>query len=165
MTLGTRVAGSLTTMLTSAPLPSIVAQLGIAVADAQYAMDHNSVRIAREMARTDVEIGGNSYSMLALGFTPPFYHFTEANVEAKLAFSMKESMEFSAGLSLGGTIYVVAVSVEASYSRKYEMKAEGASSVAARLVSLPPPPLLEDVLRREYLSTPTRPEPPANPES
>lgn len=152
MPTGTQVAGSLTTMLTNAPLPSIIEKLGIAVADAQYAMDHNSLRIAREMARTDVEIGEKRYSMLALGFTPAFYHFTEATVEAKLAFSMTESTEFTAGAKIGAQIYMVAVSVEASYSRKFSMKAEGSSSVAARLVSLPAPPLLEEILRREYAS-------------
>jgi hypothetical protein len=163
---GTKVAGSLTTMLTNAPLPSIIEKLGTAVANAQYAMDHNSVRLAKEMANTEVEIGGNSYTMLALGFTPAFYHFTEATVEAKLAFSMTESTEFSAGAKIGATIYIVAVSVEASYSRRFSMSAEGSSSVAARLVSLPPPPLLEEILRREYQSTAATAMPalPANPQ-
>jgi len=150
MTIGTRVAGSLTTMLTNAPLPSIIEQLGIAVANAQYAMDHNGVRIAKEMARTEVQIGDNSYTMLGLGFTPAFYHFTEANVEAKLAFSMTESSELSGSVKAEGKIYLVAVSVEASYSRKYSMSAEGSSSIAARLVSLPAPPIFEEILRREY---------------
>jgi hypothetical protein len=152
MASGTKVAASLTTMLTNAPLPSIVEKLGIAVADAQYAMDHNSVRIAREMATTEIEIGTGKYTMLGLGFTPAFYHFTEANVEAKLAFSMTESTELSGSLKVGAQIYMVAVSVEASYSRKFSMSAEGSSSVAARLVSLPPPPIFEEILRREYQS-------------
>jgi len=163
---GTQVAGTLTTMLANAPLPSIVEQLGIAVANAQYAMDHNGVRIAREMAKVEVEIGANKYTMLGLGFTPAFYHFTEANVEAKLAFSMTESTEFSIGGKLEAKIYCVAVSVEASYSRKFSVSAEGSSSVAARLVSLPAPPILEEILRREYqlehTPKPTPPPPPAS---
>ena len=149
----TKVATSLTTMLTNAPLPSIIEKLGVAVANAQYAMDHNGVRIAKEMAKTEVEIGANTYSMLGLGFTPAFYHFTEAHVEAKLAFSMTESSEFSAGMKLGVQIYFVAASVEASYSRKFSMTAEGSSSVSARLVSLPAPPIFEEILRREYEAT------------
>jgi hypothetical protein len=147
---GTRVAGTLTTMLTNAPLPSIIEKLGIAIANAQYAMDHNGVRIAKEMATTEVEIGAKKYTMLGLGFTPAFYHFTEAHVEAKLAFSMTESTELSGSLKVGAQIYVVAVSVEASYSRKFSMSAEGSSSVSARLVSLPAPTFLEEILRREY---------------
>lgn len=155
---GTNVASSLTTMLTNAPLPSIIEQLGIAVANAQYAMDHNGVRIAREMAKTEVKIGANSYTMLGLGFTPAFYHFTEANVEAKLAFSMTESTSFEVGGKLEASIGIVAVSVEASYSRKFSMSAEGSSSITARLVSLPAPPMLEEILRREHqaANTPTQ---------
>jgi hypothetical protein len=123
-------------------------------------MDHNGVRIAKEMATTQVDIGENSYNMLALGFTPAFYHFTEANVEAKLAFSMTQSSSLEGSASVSGGIGIVAVSVEASYSRKFSMSAEGSSSVSARLVSLPPPPIFEEILRREYqlANTPTAPE-------
>jgi hypothetical protein len=149
---GTSVASSLTTMLTNAPLPSIIEKLGVAIANAQYAMDHNGVRIAKEMANTRVEIGENNYNMLALGFTPAFYHFTEANVEAKLAFSMTQSSSIEGSASAGGSIGLVAVSVEASYSRKFSMSAEGSSSVSARLVSLPAPAIFEEILRREYQS-------------
>lgn len=163
---GTRQAGALTTMLTNAPLPSIIEKLGVAIANAQYAMDHNGVRIAREMSTTEVEIGANKYTMLGLGFTPAFYHFTEAHVEAKLAFSMTESTELSGSLKVGAQIYVVAVSVEASYSRKFSMSAEGSSSVSARLVSLPAPPIFEEILRREFESAfTTTPALPANPAS
>lgn len=152
------VFGRLTTTLTHAPLPSIIEQLGIAVANAQYAMDHNGVRIAKEMAKTKVEIGANEYTMLGLGFTPAFYHFTEANVESKLAFSMSESTEFKIGGKIEAKIYMVAASVEASYSRKFSMSAEGSSSIAARLVSLPAPPILEEILRREYQALQAIPE-------
>ena len=150
MASGTEVATKLTTMLTSAPLPSIIEKLGVAIANAQYALDHNGVRIAKEMARTEVEIGANTYTMLALGFTPAFYHFTEANVESKLAFSMSESSEFKVGGKVEVKIKMVAVTVEASYARKFSMSAEGSSSISARLVSLPAPPIFEEILRREY---------------
>jgi hypothetical protein len=146
----TEVFSRLTTTLTHAPLPSIIEQLGIAVANAQYAMDHNGVRIAKEMARTEIEIGANTYNLLGLGFTPAFYHFTEANVESKLAFSMTESTETKIGGKIEAKIYMVAASVEASYSRKFSMSAEGSSSIAARLVSLPAPAIFEEILRREY---------------
>jgi hypothetical protein len=152
MAAGTAVASSLTTMLSSAPLPSIIEKLGVAVADAQYALDQNGVRIAKQMARTEIELGANTYTMLALGFTPAFYHFTEANVEAKLAFSMSESSEFKIGgkVEFKTKTKMLAVTIEASYSRKFSMSAEGSSSISARLVSLPAPPMFEEILRREY---------------
>jgi hypothetical protein len=155
---GTEVASRLTTMLTGAPLPSIIERLGVAIAEAQYALDQNGVRIAKQMARTEVEIGANKYTMLALGFTPAFYHFTEANVEAKVAFSMSETSEVKIGGKLEASIKMVTIAMEASYARKFSMSGEMASSVSARLVSLPAPPMLEEILRHEYQALQVNPE-------
>lgn len=141
-----------TRQLLSAPLPQIIERLGTAVADAQRALDENSVRSAALMAQTAVEIGGEQHNLLSLGFTPTFYSFTEATVEAKLSFSMTESTELgiTAGATLGvnAGVVMVAASVSVSYARKFSVGAEGTSSIAARLVSLPPPEQLETLLRR-----------------
>ncbi|PSJ38826.1 hypothetical protein [Allosphingosinicella deserti] len=154
---------SVTQQLVSAPLPQIIERLGIAVADAQRALDENSVRTAAEMATAAVEIGDESYNLLALGFTPTFYAFTEATVEAKLSFSISETTEFgvSAGASVGVNVGVVmvAATVNVSYARKFSVSAEGTSSIAARLVSLPVPEQLEKILRK-LSENPPVPAPP-----
>lgn len=143
---------SVTRQLLSAPLPQIIERLGIAVADAQAALDKNSVATAVEMAGTAVEVGGETHNLLSLGFSPTFYAFTEATVEAKLSFSMQETTEFGvkADASVGVNVGVVAVaaSVSVSYARKFSVGAEGTSSLAARLVSLPPPEPFEALLRK-----------------
>ena len=152
---------TVTRQIMSAPLPQIIAQLGIAVADAQRALDANSVLSAELMSASQVDLGGEQYNLIALGFTPTFYSFTEATVEAKLSFSMTEGTEFgvTAGASVGVTagIVMVAASVSVSYARKFSVSAEGMSSIAARIVSLPPPEILETLLRKisEKTSTPT----------
>ncbi len=138
--------------LLSAPLPDIIQRLGIAVAEAQRALDTNSVATAVEMATAEVTIGDETHNLISLGFTPTFYSFTEATVEAKLSFSMSETTEL--GVSAGATVGVqagfvmVAASVNVSYARKFSVSAEGMSSIAARLVSLPPPEGLENLLRK-----------------
>ena len=143
---------AVTRQLLSAPLPDIIQKLGIAVAQAQQALDANSVATAQEMATAEVKIGEETYNLMALGFTPTFYSFTEATVEAKLSFSMTETTEF--GVTTGATVGVnagfvmVAASISVSYARKFSVGAEGMSSIAARLVSLPPPEILENVLRK-----------------
>ena len=138
--------------LLSAPLPQIIERLGAAVADAQRALDANSIATAQAMATTEVELGDETYTLMGLGFTPTFYSFTEATVEAKLSFSMTEGTEFgvTAGMEVGvqAGMVMVAASVSVSYARKFSVSAEGMSSIAARLVSLPPPEMLETVLRR-----------------
>lgn len=150
---------SVTTQLVQAPLPTIVEQLGISIAKAQHALDENSIEMAEELAATTVEVGGQEYNLLALGFVPSFYAFTEATVEARLSFSMTETTEFGveAGVTVGVNVGVVmaAASVSVSYARKFSVSSEGQSSLAARLVSLPPPDGLLDLLRSQHPTAPT----------
>lgn len=143
-----------TRALLSAPLPQIIEKLGVSIAQAQMALDQNSVQIAQEMSQTEVEIGGESYNLLSLGFIPAFYAFTEATVEAKLSFSMSESTETSlnvgaqVGVSYG--VFMAAATVDVGYARKFSVSSEGTSSIAARLVSLPPPETFIQLLKREH---------------
>lgn len=140
-----------TRALVTAPLPQIIEKLGLAIAEGQFALDRNSVEMARMMAETEVEIDGQRYNLLALGFTPSFYAYTEATVEAKLSFTLSESTETSVGGSVSGRVgaglYMAAATVSASYARKFSVEASGSSSIAARLVSLPPPEQFMALLR------------------
>ena len=149
---------SVTRSLMTAPLPQIIEQLGLSIARAQSALDANSVAIAKEMVETEVEIGDETYNLLSLGFTPTFYAFTEATVEAKLSFSMSESTETSiqvgASVSGGAGFVMVAASIDVGYARKFSVSSEGQSSIAARIVSLPPPDLLTEILRRHAAGEP-----------
>jgi hypothetical protein len=134
--------------LLSAPLPELIERLGVSIANAQSALDQSSLAIAQAMGTTMVDIDGQPRSLLELGFVPSFYAFTEATIEAKLAFTITESTEIGVSASVGVQMQVFAASVEASYSRKYSFSAEGSSSIAARLVSLPPPAPLLEILNR-----------------
>ena len=69
-------AVKVTRSLASAPLPQIIEKLGVAIAEAQLALDKNSVEIAKEMAASTVELGGQEFNLLTLGFQPSFYSFT-----------------------------------------------------------------------------------------
>lgn len=157
--------------LVNAPLPLLIEKLGMAIANAQVALDRNSIDLANKMAKMTIPIEGKEYNLISLGFTPTFYAFTEATVEAKLSFSLAVSESFSIGASLstnnsnsnssnsttnsGGNSStekdkktgVMAVTVDASYSRKFDMSAEGSSSISARIVSLPPPERLKSLLQ------------------
>lgn len=145
---------SVTRALVTAPLPQIIEKLGLAIAQAQFALDTNSVEIAKVMADTEVEIGGDTYNLLSLGFQPSFYSFSEATVEAKLSFTMTESTETSVavGVNVGVNygVFMAAASIDVSYARKFSVSTQGASSIAARLVSLPPPDVFTQLLKRQF---------------
>jgi Bacterial Ig-like domain (group 2) len=133
--------------LVNTPLPLMIEKLGLAVADAQAALDRNSINMLKELADTPVRIRDNDYNLLTLGFVPTFYAFTEATVEAKLDFSMTEATSFEIGGSVKVDYKAVAVAVNANYARKFEQSASGSSSIAARLVSLPPPETFLQILK------------------
>lgn len=145
---------AVTRALVTAPLPQIIEKLGVAIAQAQFALDSNSVELAKTMAATEVMIGGDKFNLLSLGFMPSFYSFTEATVEAKLSFTMTETTETSvavgvqAGVNYG--VFMAAASIDVAYSRKFSVSTEGASSIAARLVSLPAPEVFTQIIKRQY---------------
>lgn len=143
-------------LLQQAPLPAMIRSLGAAIAEAQLEMDKVSMRAVGLLADPEggVQLPGENQprSLLELGLTPNFYHFTEATISARVAFSIVESEEFSFGAEVGagavtpyGMFYA---SVNASYTNKYSFQAEGSSEVATKIVSVPPPAALTEILAR-----------------
>jgi hypothetical protein len=122
--------------------------MGISIATAQAALDKNSIDTLKALAKESININGENTNLLLLGFVPTFYAFTEASFEMKMEFSMAESNAFSIGASVGVNVGIVSASVNASYSRKFEQSASGSSSIAARMVSLPPPENLLEMLKQ-----------------
>lgn len=133
--------------ITNSPLSLMIEKMGVSIAQAQAALDQNSIDMLVQLAGQEITINGKEINLLSLGFVPSFYTFTEASFEAKLEFSMAESTAFSIGAEVGATIGVVTASISASYARKFEQSASGSSSIAARMVSLPPPENLIEFLK------------------
>jgi hypothetical protein len=138
-------------ILQEAPLPALIERLGLAIANAQYALDRNAIAIARLLASTDsgFQVPGEdrTRSLLELGFSPTFYHLTEATIEAKVAFSIGKSSAFSISAKAGVNVGFFAASVNASYSQKYSYDASASSAISARFVSVPPPAAFQELLR------------------
>lgn len=111
-------------------------------------------------------------SMLELGFSPTFYQFVDTIIEVKIAIKITRSSEStntsgstskttsnrnSSGGLLGALFggrnsnasQVTTSQVDASYSSKYSYSAEGSSLLRTKLVPLPPPPILEERIRRQ----------------
>ncbi len=158
---------SVGTELLNVPFPEMIKNLGLGVAEAQYAMDRVSIRITQLMAgfsedkdgklvKDDsalikLQENGEAFSLLALGFTPTFYQFTETYIEMKMAISMKKSTEIGVAVkaSYKGIVGfgVLSASVNASYSQKYQYEASGSSSMRTKLVTVPVPAIFEQRLR------------------
>ena len=93
-------------LLEQAPLGKLVEGIGTAIAEAQYNMDRFVIKTLELLDNNDEngvqlpdEVGKRS--MLELGFTPSFYHFREATITAKVAFSAMKGEEFGVGAGSG----------------------------------------------------------------
>jgi hypothetical protein len=144
--------------ITNAPLPQVIEKMGLAIAMAQKALDMNSIAMLAELAESPITIGSKETNLLALGFVPSFYAFTEASFEAKMDFTIAESDSLTIGGSVGVQVPFgggegsekrgfFAASVNASHTRKFDQEASASSSMAARMVSLPPPDRLLQFLK------------------
>lgn len=135
--------------LEQAPLGVMVENLGLAIAEAQTALDRSAIELAVHMADPElgIDIGGQRRSLLSLGFAPTFYQFTEATIDIKVSFSTALSTEISVGAKVEVKVAMFAASVNASYSQKYSYKAEGSSAVTSRLVTVPAPTVFHELLR------------------
>lgn len=110
-------------------------------------------------------------SMLELGFSPTFYQFVDTIIEVKIAIKITRTSEATftrrstetetarqaRGGGLLGALFgtkrsdsttVTTNQVDASYASKYSYSAEGSSLLRTKLVPLPPPPILEERIRR-----------------
>lgn len=148
--------------LLNAPFPELVKDLGVGIADAQYALDQVSIRITQLMAGYKVndagnlveddnsfiqlKAGGTKYSLLALGFTPTFYQFVDTVIELKMSVTMTRSSETSVQAK-ARALFVA--SVNASYSNKFQYSVEGSSLMRTKLVTVPAPSVLEARIQEE----------------
>lgn len=126
-------------------------------------------------------------SMMELGFTPTFYQFIDTIIEVKIAIRISRETERSVvnkgeiktvqnefykrstmhGSKFGARSVVTTTPVDASYSSKYSYSAEGSSFLRTKLVPVPPPPVLEDRIRRlmdaQTQTEPKNDDPPPTP--
>lgn len=160
--------------LLDVPFGDMVASLGMAIAQAQCALDHNSIEILKMMGEADtvslpmvgsmeysngkltVEDKDFSTSMIGAGFQPTFYQFAETVIEVKMAISMsresssetktntKESTNKKSFWRTKSTTRTT--TVDATYSSKYNYSAEGSSLLRTRLVPVPPNTIIAQVI-------------------
>jgi len=151
--------------LLNVPFPQMVQALGTGVAEAQYALDKMSIRIAQLLAGYQVDNNGKikrddnsfiklqengeNYSLLSLGFTPTFYQFSETYIELKMAIIVKEesAAQVSTSVSAKAPFSLFSASINASYSQKYQYSVEGSSYFRTKLVTVPAPAVFEQRLK------------------
>jgi hypothetical protein len=149
--------------LLDVPLPEMVLKLALGIAEAQRALDENSVETSVALAETTVPIvlavtqviaadGSVSFtqadpvdvSLLQIGLLPTFYQFSETTIEVtmdiKTTTSRETNIKVSAKAKVGFSMWSASVSVDVSHNRKFGKEVRGTSRLFTRLTPVPPPP-------------------------
>lgn len=136
--------------LLNVPFGDMVLQLAMAIAESQAKLDQNAVETTKFLAETEITLPPivegeeeKTFSLIALGFYPPFYNFPETVIEVKMAITMARSRDFKVGVKAKAGWGPFSASVNASYSSKYSYKVEGSSLIRTKIAPVPPPTGLE----------------------
>ena len=143
---------NMTLPLNAMPFDEMIASMGTGIAEAQRKLDEVSFEITKMMSGTEARYrirlsdsaDARSYSLLELGFAPTFYQFVDTVLEVKVAFSMSSETSNSGG---DGTYHARSTPVDATYSNRFQYPVEGSSVMRTKLVTVPPPGLLEGRVR------------------
>jgi len=131
----------------SAPIENLITALGQGIAQAQRAMDQNSIA-TQEQLDTDPVL--SQYHLQAT-----WYQFPSASLELKLSLSISEDQSSSpnsapsvahvnprlgvASLQFQNPVRLIAQPVSASYQTHFNYDAQAASTITVNIVPVPPP--------------------------
>lgn len=139
---------SVGSQLQKLPIGEMIASLATGIAQAQIELDEASMRIAQLMSGFEpqdrVLMRGKTYSLIELGLTPTFYHFTETTLEVKMSISMTIHGKGTSDSRVEHSVN----SVDASFASKFQYSIEGSSLVRTRLVPIPPPQIFQERVER-----------------
>jgi hypothetical protein len=150
--------------LLDVPLPDMVAKLAMGVADAQAALDANSIETMQALSDSDNAIpivpsitrtisasGEVSYSAanpvdmtpIQVGLEPTFYQFSEATIDVTMDIKTTTNTETNVGVKAeakgGFGLWSASVSTDVSHNRKFGKTVEGTSHLTTKMVPVPPP--------------------------
>lgn len=149
--------------LLDVPLPDMVTKLAVGIADAQRALDENSVETAQALADTKIKVvpavtqtiaanGDVTFSsaapiemsLLQVGLNPTFYQFAEATIEVtmdiKTSMSTATNVKVGVKAKAGFAMWSASARLDVSHNRKFGKEVKGTSRLVTRLVPVPPPP-------------------------
>jgi len=148
--------------LLDVPLPDMVLKLALGIAEAQRALDENSVETAKALADTTLPLvmavtqtidsaGAVTFanappvnvSLIQIGLMPTFYQFAEATIEVAMDIKTTTSTETNIKVGLkakvGFACWSASVAVDVSHNRKFGKEVHGTSRLLTRMVPVPAP--------------------------
>src|SRR5271165_7047430 len=120
----------------AAPIESLIVALGQGIADAQHALDQNSIQ-AQESIDTDPVLS-------QYGLQATWYQFPSVSMQLKLSLSIAQDQPPPSGPPSGGPLPVLrtrlfAQPLSASFQSQFNYDAQAATQINLTIVPVPPP--------------------------
>lgn len=131
--------------LLEVPVGDFIQRLGVGIAEAQIRLDQMAVRVAVMLSDARVEFRdaqgkSSSKSLLELGFTPTFYHFSETELEVRMTLSIKVEEGFRFGLTanVGNDPQSIAAATAAAQAGAAQASGQGGAPAPAQAAAPAP---------------------------
>jgi outer membrane protein OmpA-like peptidoglycan-associated protein len=115
-------------VLAEASVADFIKSLGLSIAEAQKALDENSVNQMGEFITPRDGLGGKS--LLDIGLMPAFYHYQHADITCSMQLSLRVEKNIGVGVNIGGSFSDTTSSESTSSSS--ESSSESGSSEVSR---------------------------------
>lgn len=121
----------------SAPLGDLIAEVGVGVANAQYALDKQSLALFEEIYKNDEDYLDQ---LRAMGYRPNWYQIPEA--EAEIQVSLAISGSYTADRSKS-KLKMYAAPMNAGYKNSFDYDLSASSKLKMKIVPVPEPSYIE----------------------
>ena len=123
----------------SAPIESLIIALGQGIADAQKALDNNSIAVQQSIDTDPV--------LSQYGLQATWYQFPSVNMQIKMSMSITQDNQTQNSPNLAGSqlllnparFRIIAQPVSASFQNQFNYDANAATQINLTLVPVPPP--------------------------
>jgi hypothetical protein len=112
------------------PLERVLSLVGQGVANAQRAMDLNSVATQTLLA--------NDPALKELGLEATWYHMPTVEIELRLSLSLRREDQIKDNKLVARKFRMYAAPFNASYQNNFGSEVSGTSQIRAKIVSIPP---------------------------
>jgi hypothetical protein len=120
--------------LLAAPIGDLISAIGRGIADAQGAMDAQTIENLRAVYTRD----GALFEVLrAIGYRPTWYHIPEVTAEVSVALTLRGEASSSGSQGSAGLV-MYAAPIDAAYTSRFNYDLQAASVVKFRVVPVPP---------------------------
>ncbi|MCP4698211.1 MAG: PASTA domain-containing protein [Gammaproteobacteria bacterium] len=137
----------------SAPLGDLISAVGRGVAEAQQALDAQTIANLKALYADD-----SNAELRRLGYQPTWYKIPEVTAEISMSLTVSGQASEKAGTQAGqqSNIKLYAAPIDASYSNKYDYDLKASSHLKFRIVPVPPSPqaseikVVPDIVNKQY---------------